>query len=47
MTIHAKGTDDWNLSESDGIDIGFTGFAENTLVASHPPMLKNFFYRIY
>ncbi|NOU60342.1 hypothetical protein [Marinifilum caeruleilacunae] len=45
--IDAKGLDNWKLSDSDRMDVGIMGFAENTVITSNQPVLDNFSYTIY
>lgn len=45
--IDSSGLDNWNLSETDMMDIGIMGFAENTVITSNRPTLDNFNYKIY
>ncbi len=42
QAIDASGRDDWGLSDSDVLDIGIMGFAENTVITQNPPSLDNF-----
>jgi hypothetical protein len=39
--------DNWNLSDSDVMDVGIMGFAENTVITSNQPTLDNYNYKIY
>ncbi len=45
--INSSGLDNWNLSNSDVMDVGIMGFAENTIITSNQPTLDNFTYKIY
>lgn len=45
--IDASGLDNWGLSNSDLMDVGIMGFAENTNITSNQPTLDNFSYTIY
>jgi hypothetical protein len=45
--INESGLDNWNLSESDVIDVGIMGFAENTTITSNQPSLDNYKIIIY
>jgi len=45
--INSSGLDNWNLSDTDMMDIGIMGFAENTVITTNQPTLDNFTYHIY
>lgn len=46
--IDAQGLDNWGLSDTDVMDVGIMGFAENTNIEnSYSPRLSNFRYSIY
>jgi hypothetical protein len=46
-TIDNSGMDNWNLSDTDVMDVGIMGFAENTVITSNQPTLDNYNYKIY
>lgn len=45
--INSDGLDDWTLADTDGMDVGVMGFAENTVINSNQPTIDNFEYKIY
>jgi len=45
--INSDGLDDWTLADTDGMDVGIMGFAENTVINSNQPTIDNFEYKIY
>lgn len=47
IAIDSTGLDNWDLSDSDLIDVGIMGFAENTIITSNQPTLDNFICKIY
>ena len=42
QAIDASGPDNWDLSDSDTMDIGIMGFAENTDLATDKPSIDDF-----
>lgn len=46
-SIDSSGLDNWNLTETDVIDVGIMGFAENTTITTNQPTLDNFSITIY
>ena len=47
MAIDQSGLDNWELSETDLIDVGIMGFAEKTTITSNQPTIDNFKYKIF
>lgn len=47
QAIDASGLDNWGLTDSDKIDIGIMGFAENTVITENSPTVDNFEVRVY
>jgi len=47
VAIDEYGLDNWNLSDTDVMDVGIMGFAEKTTISVNQPTLDNFNYKIY
>ena len=45
--IDAAGMDNWNLTDTEVMDVGIMGFSENTVITSNQPTFSNFNYKIY
>lgn len=45
--IDSAGLDNWQLLETDMMDVGIMGFAEHTVITSNQPTIDNFSYHIY
>ncbi|QMU65773.1 MAG: hypothetical protein GKR88_16835 [Flavobacteriaceae bacterium] len=46
-SIDASGLDNWGLGDTDVIDVGIMGFAENTVITSNQPTIDDFSVKIY